>query len=303
MGERTEGSLDDGTLRTNQLAEAAWSATRDERSVRYHGRGSCRTGPAPYGTADPYGRRVHETCRTSGCLDLHHELLTRLLKKLGTRPIQAGVVNPGGYTYRVARTELIELKRSERTALGFPAKPTRSDGAAGRVGTALAAAGGPVGEWLVTLFRILRSYPFSSSHVPGRWPVEGLAEERMNYFPDEADHVASVRQDIATVLACATRLVGAEWVYDNLTLPLNAGRTSALPEAAPTVRSDETDALMGRMLWQRYLRHRSAGCDPHEALERGAREVTGLGVPHASREVRTALDEFEDAAASYAIAG
>ncbi len=238
-------------------------------------------------------------CRTNGCLDLHHELLARLLRKFEQRPINQGVANPGGYLHRVAGTELIEFRRSERISLGFPAKPSRTDGAAGRVAKTLAETGGPAGEWLVALFRILRSYPFSANHVPGRWPVEGLADERVSYLPGETDQVAAVRRDIATVVACATNLLGDEWVYHNLTLPLNTGTTTVLPATIQAVRSDETDALMGRMLWQSYLRHRGAGCDRHMALEFAAREVTGLSAPYASRDICAALDELEENATDY----
>lgn len=55
------------------------------------------------------------------------------------------------------RTELVEWHRSARVSQGFPAKPSRSDGVAGRV--VLALGEGLPGEhgWLVALFRIMRS--------------------------------------------------------------------------------------------------------------------------------------------------
>ena len=288
---------------TQQLADAAWLTARAERVVRYHAHGSCPTRHAPYGGHDPDAASVHTACRASGCLDLHHDLLARLMRKLGSHPDPSGIKDLGAYAYRVAGTELVEMKRAERTAVGFPAKPTRRDGAAGRVEVALEASGVD-GAWLVTLFRILRAYPFSPTHVPGRWPVDGLATERARYFPDETGQAAAVQRDIAGVLARAADLAGHQWVYDNLTLPLNAGGApSVLPDNHAASTDDDTHALMGRMLLQAYLRERSAGLGQREALAAAARRVTGLGAPAHTRDVQRALNELEDAAGGLALTG
>lgn len=305
MGERPdiEGRPGGADL-TRPLADAVWVATRADRAAHHHPHGHCPTRLAPYGTEDPVAATVHSTCRGVGCLDLHHELLARVMRKLDDHRDPAGIKNLSAYAYRMARTELVELKRAERTAVGFPAKPTRRDGAAGRVEAALEASG-PDGAWLATLFRILRAYPFSPTHVPGRWPVDGLAVERGQFFPDEPDQPAAVRRDIATVLTRAADLAGRSWVYDNLTLPLNAsGTPSALPESHRADDSDDqTHALMGRMLLRAYLRERAAGLTQRDALAVAARQVTGLGAPLHTRAVEQALNELEDAASGLAPTG
>lgn len=297
-------SVLDGTedTHTQKLAEAAWLASRDERNARGHAGGYCLTRSAPYGAKDPLAASVHPSCRASGCFDLLHELLARVLTKL--RISSVAINDLGAYAYRVACTELIDLKRSERAALGFPARPTRLDGAAGRVDGALRTVGGARAEWFSALFRILRSYPFTNTHVPGRWPVEGLAVERAHYFPDDCDQIERVRHDIATVIGRATAVAGHAWVYHNLTLPLNAGTAPALlPEAHPAHPVDTVHTLLSRMLWQEYARQRASGHPPQDALERAARAVTGRGAPSLTREVERALAELEDATRrEYAIA-
>lgn len=291
-------------LGVQQVAEAAWLVAREERSARFHGYGYCPTKVAPYGSADPEASGIRQICRVAGCLDLHHELIARLLKKLGSG-FGSAIDNPGAYGYRTARTELVDLKRRDRTAVGFPAKPTRLDGAAGRVDAALRMANGPDGEWLSILFRILRSYPFSPHHVAGRWPVDGLATERARHFPTDADQVAAVKRDITVVLERAGEIAGHRWVYDNLTLPLNAsGIPTELPGNCASDANNDLHALMGRMLWQAYLRERASGLDPHEALDAAAREVTGLGAPAHTQEVKQALAEIESGAdGCYPVAG
>ncbi len=290
---------DDRWSVTRTLADAAWLTARAERAARFHAHRACPTRVAPYGNRDPNARTVHPMCNNAGCLDLHHELITRVMRKLQAHPDRSRIHDLGAYAYRVAGTELVELKRAERTAVGFPAKPGRSDGAAGRVEASLKASEAD-GAWLRTLFGILRSYPFSLGHVSGRWPVEGLATERGRHFPQEADQVSAVRRDIARVMARAADVVGHQWVYDNLTLPLQAGgRPSALLEEVHATDADDgVHALMGRMLLEAYQRERATGLGQREALALAAYEVTGHIAPPHSRDVMQALRELDDAAAT-----
>ncbi len=277
-----------------RMAEAAWLATRDDRRARVHRNGFCLTKVAPYGGDDPLASRVHDVCRDSGCLDLLHELLARMLAKLGPDGSATAISDTGAYYYRVATRELVEIKRGERTALGFPAKPTRLDGAAGRVDAALRAGDETSGEWLGSLLRIMLAYPYSPHHVAGRWPVDGLATERAHHYPHEADQPDAVRHDIATVLACATDVAGRQWVYDNLTLPLNSsGPSTAIPETMAVEPRDETHALTGRLLAQAYRKHRAKGLAKRDAFTAAVLEVTGLEAPRHTRAIEQALSELE----------
>lgn len=274
------------------VAHAVWKETRSERSHRYHRGLYCPTRVAPYSTDDPYGRAIHEFCAASGCVDLLHDVIARVLTKLdaSTKP----VVNVAAFCYRVARRELVEVKRAERTKAGFSARPSRSDGVAGRVDAALQDTGNGTADWLVALFRILRAYPYSPTHIPGRWPVEGLMQERETRLPCEASSPEIVRAEIAHVLRVATTVAGYQWVYDNLTFPLHAhGADSELPETLSAPLEDRETTILSARLKESYQRLRLAGLSREEALNRAALTVTGLVAPALTADLVKALKELE----------
>lgn len=274
-------------------ATAAWQASRELRAARFHPAGACPTRSAPYGAADPQARGTHEICAASGCLDLFHEVTTRVLEKLDGADLSR-VADLAAFAFRIAGRELVEIGRAERTRLGFPARPTRGDGIPGRVNTALREAHAHQGEWLVALFRIMRSYPFSPRHVCGRWPVAGLVHERATILPGEASSAALVHREIGRVLSIARRVAGHDWVYANLLLPLNAhGSSAELSETLTTVTPDPETAILGAELTRTYQRFRLAGLSPQTAFARTSLEVVGLPAPLLTPELTEALEELE----------
>lgn len=278
-----------------QLATAAWRASAEERESRCHGGRGCPTRHVPYGDEDSGTDRADPACTATGCLDVFHELLTRMMGKMlryRSRAPQTRIVNPEAYARTVAKTELVEMLRARRLSAGFPAKPARLDGPVGRISEALAAQGGAEGEWLVALLRIMLSYPHSQSMIPGRWPVEGMLVERATYLP--CGGLDEVHRDIATVMTTARRHGGDGWAYEHLVLPLKScGPTAELPELrAETPDSD--DLILGRWLRRIYFRRRAAGSEPEAALSSACREVTGREAPRLCGEVAEAVRELEE---------
>ncbi len=288
----TRQGNDESLLRI--VAEAAWNASKEERGARFHQRGTCLTRVAPYGPADPNGQKAHEVCQLAGCLDLLHDLIVRVQQKLAAGPGLAAVDDLPAYAFRVARNELIELGRSERAALGFPAKPSRSDGVVARVNVALASAGGPRADWFVALFRIMRCYPFSTQHIPGRWPLDGLVLERERHLPDEVSTQFVVKSEIQRVLGVATEVAGQAWVYSTITLPLHAnGNRRELRDDEPDRDCHDIDHVMGNLLRGAYQAHRMRGLSRTEAFTRASMEVTGCRAPCQTPALRTALADLD----------
>lgn len=281
------------------LAEIAWQAARDERTARFHSLRRCPTAIAPYGPGDPEGLATHWACRRAGCLDLHHDLLTRMVQQLAKEPRRSSsgaIRNYGAYVRRVATTQLVELKRAEQVARGFPAKPAREDGAVRRVAEDLGSLGGVRGKWLVALFRIMRAYPFSTHHVPGRWPVEGLIEERAKLPDGHRPSASEVRRDILFVLRRTRELLGAIWVSDNLTMPLLSNATTEkLYDHHVLLPDDIATRILGRKLLVAYQRLQAAGLSGDEALKVASRRVCGVDLPRVTREIRGALRELAKA--------
>lgn len=229
-----------------------------------------------------------------------HELMSLAVVKIRVqreRHPSTPIANPGAYAERTMRSELVEWHRTARVAQGFPAKPSRSDGVAGRVVLALDGSGPGEHGWLVTLFRIMRSYPFSPDHVCGRWPVDGLCIERLNYFPDQPVGPETIRREISLVMAVARRVAGPQWVYDNLVMPLTSnGETCRLPEDWARDEELDLESLLSRWLRTSYLRHRAAGLARHAALRLASLEVTGLEPPEAGPALDLLLHELERSA-------
>ncbi len=287
-----EPSTDTDLLRV--VSRAAWLASHDERNSRFHSNGYCPTRVAPYSTADPDGTRVHEVCRVAGCLDLLHELLLRTLKKLKPKLTTTTIDDVSAYAFRTACRELTELRRAERIAQGFPAKPARGDGTAARINLALSSQPNESAEWLVALFRIMRSFPYSAQNLTGQWPVGGLVAERTRYLADQPSSPAVIRREAMLVLSIANSVAGHKWVYCNLILPLHAcGARSILEDSHSAPAEDCEVRLLSSMLRTTYQRYRAQGYSPQEAFERASVDVTGRPAPPPTSDTKAALSDLE----------
>lgn len=278
-------------IRIAPVAEAAWSAAHDERCSRLHRSAYCGTRSAPYGDKDPAGERLHPRCQAAGCLDLHHELMERMITQIrkGTARTPERTIQHTAYLSRVASTQLVELSRAARVKLGFPAKPTRDDGAAGRVTRALSEEAR--GQWLVALFRMLRAYPFRN-HVTGQWPLNGFAEECGKVLGPPVPTAEEIKADINHVLRVARTILGNAWVHDNVILPLLSHTpTLELFECYPSEGTNTTETLMA---WQLATTHRkllAQGVASEDALRRAFKRIYGVVL----REITPAINSaFED---------
>lgn len=281
-----------GATALEHVAQAAWTATRDERVNCYHRGNRCPTRSAPYGVDDPYGHAIHEARASAGCIDLLHDVIARVLTKLDAST--AKITDLAAYCYRIACREVVEVKRVERTSSGLPARPSRSDGVAGRVNAGLRSTGNGTGEWLVVLFRIMRTYPYSSRRAPGRWPISGLARERAALRPDEDSSPQVIRDEVSRVLTIAKEVAGHDWVYTNLTLPLQAhGAHSELPDTLSAPSNDAETTLLCAQLKENYQRLRRAGVPAEEAFGQASVLTTGLPAPRLNPELAEALEELE----------
>lgn len=215
----------DTTIDWRDVAQVLWPMTREWRDHLHGPNRCCPTRQVPYGDQDPEARRLSESCRTAGCLDNLHELLTATMGQL-ERADLSRVHDLTRFIARTARNEMVEMRRHERVAAGFPAKPTRCDGVPGRVNLTLATLPDPaLREWYPVLFRILRAYPFSPGRVSGVWPIDGLTAEKSRV--DGCTRLIATQQsrdeisgDIRAVLAIAEDVAGHAWVYDNIISPL-----------------------------------------------------------------------------------
>jgi len=281
------------------LAEAAWHITHAERSARFHRLTSCPTRTAPYGHTDPEGTGLHPACREAGCLDLHHDLLERMVNQLtrdNSRHPGRVIRNLPAYLMRVARSQLSEQKRAERVRIGARAKPTRSDGAPGRVLARFEGLGDLRREWLTRLFRIMRSYPFSPTHVPGRWPVDGLIEERAKLSDGHTPTREEIRKDIAFVTETAKRTLGARWVHENLTLPLISNDAfEELREEHAATDINLTDVVLGKQLVGLYQHLRSGALSPTTAFRLAADRIGGRAPDRITPDIFAILKDLDTA--------
>lgn len=281
------------------VAEAAWRVARAERSARFHHLADCPTRTAPYGRKDPDGTGLHPACQETGCLDLHHDLIERMVNQLtryNSRHPDRTVKNLPAYLARVARSQLSEQKRAERVRIGAQAKPTRNDGAAGRVVARFESLGDLRREWLTRLFRIMRSYPFTPAHVPGRWPVDGLVEERAK-LPD--GHIPSreeIKKDIAFVTDIARRTLGPRWVHENLTTPLlSNGTFEELREEHAATDIDLTSVVLGKQLVALYKHLRIDGLSRPRAFQLAADKIGGHAPDRVTPDILTILKDLDTA--------
>lgn len=218
------------TVEWREVAVLLWPLTREVRDQLHGPHTGCPTRRIPYSERDPDARWLSATCRAAGCLDHLHELLLATMNRLEHTDLST-VQDLPRFVSRVARNQLVELRRHERVAAGYPAKPTRTDGIPGRVCLALSSVADPASRsWFPVLFRILRAYPFAPGRTTATWPLDGLTAEKSGM--DGRPRLIASRQarqeiadDIHAVLAIAEQVAGRDWVYDNITSPLLAYRT------------------------------------------------------------------------------
>lgn len=289
------------------LAEVCWQGTsRARRSAHErHGRFRCPTPAAPYSERDPAGARVHPGCVSDECVDIFHDVLVEVRRRLARRSANSGRApdDPIPYAASIIPSVLTDRARSHRVSIGLAAKPGRADGVAARViGELHKHARTPVAAgWYEALFRILRDY----SHIEGRtmavWPVAWLAREKARHDgrprdPESRAYVVEIRRDIALVIDVATRSAGAEWVQRMIWQPLSTlvqptELTADLPVVSDAI---EDQALLG---WFRheYIVRRERGTAAVLAYRQAAHVVSGRvpGLP--PPDVMALLEDLDDA--------
>lgn len=232
----TRADFVQGVVSWQEVAAQIWTLTHETRNAMHGPHSLCPSRIVPYGPNDPDARRLHPACSAAGCLDHVHEVLALTITRMHHADL-SDVRDLPRYINRVVHHEVVELKRRDRVAVGFPAKPSRSDGVPGKVIAAIAARyPGVQGEWLITLFRIMRSYPFTEGRAAVAWPIDGFTAEKCRVdggvrAMGSSESRAEIRHDITLVLQIATEIAGRPWVYETILSPLMCYLTpTALPD-------------------------------------------------------------------------
>jgi hypothetical protein len=277
-----------------QLADLVWQGTAQFRRELHRSSGSarCPGSRAPYGSADPNGQQVPDSCLAAGCLDLVHEVLMTVQTNVQRR-LEAGTDRPAvddlaRYANVAVSRAVSDLGRRRRVARGLPAKPTRVDGVGQRVLAALSsqAPDAQTEAWWITLFRLVRAYPCRPGS-PGRgWPLDAWAEEKTRLdgrsrVPGSREARAEIETDIKRVLRTVGDEAGHGWRHENITLPLIAGSDPVAAEELPDWHPDHPvigppDEQVLRLLFEdAYCRFRSGGSGVVSAFRSAAAEVYG----------------------------
>jgi hypothetical protein len=296
------------------LAELIWQQTsRLRRSAhRAAGQARCWSRYAPYGPADPDGTRVRGDCLLAGCLDIVHDIYSAVEPRLAPAALRRkrnayGIRNHLRYANTVIGREVSDYERRRRVAIGLPAKPTRTDGAAAALLAALAeaAADEVATRWLHALFRMMRSY-VCLPHRPYGWPLERWSLEKT--VVDGIERVAGsdaarreISADMALVLRLAGEVAGARWLHENILDPLLAGGyvgqvdDHRLTAVTPAGLDEE---LIWRLFRDCYVDALSRGATRRQALTRSCRRVLGENTPKLTPRLRELLDDIEHEHAS-----
>jgi hypothetical protein len=234
--------------------EAWWQSLAAARR-RAHA-GPCPAKAAPYSDADPRGDRLPESCRTSGCLDLLHELFGALAPRLaqpGSPP-----VNPAAYWATAAANHQTDAYHKRRTARGGVAKPDRRRGVVpGRIAAALS------DPWQDRLLTEVLAFAAADGPLGApEWPYERWAALRAAVLDAPAGRPADIRADVDRVLEVALEVAGSSWVSERILDPLR--RRSSVPLDERTTEPDSTDVAV-RSLALLYREHRSKSHRPEEA--------------------------------------
>jgi len=289
-------------LPISQLALVCWRGSASARRAIHveHGRAGCPTPTPPYGESDPTGSGIKEVCLTDECLDIYHDALfgtsDRLYRrwKTGARP-----ADPVRYAASVVRTVLSDRQRTARTAIGWPAKPTRRDGKAAIVNAHLLATAPNenLGQWYITLFRIMRAYATHPDRADASWPIRGLAQERSRYIPSNHPTIQAekvVREDIHHVLRAAEQAVGKPWVHQIIWHPLLCGlSTVEIPDDLLSPGGDLEDEVLTNWFREEYLHWRRRGATRTNAYKNAARTISGREVLNPTPDLMRILSDVE----------
>jgi hypothetical protein len=293
-------------IERSALAELIWQQTsRLRRSAhRAAGQARCWNRYAPYGPADPNGTRMRGDCLLAGCLDIVHDIYSAVEPRL----TRASTRNPYdirdhlGYANTVIGREVSDYERRRRVAVGLPAKPTRTDGAAAAILAALteAAKDETAGSWLHALFRMMRSYVCLPHRAQG-WPLERWAVEKtlVDGIERSASGDAARREisvDITIVLRVSAEAAGARWLHDNILDPLLAtGYLDQVDDRLSAVSAGGLDEeLVWRLFRDCYVNALARGASRRQALTRSCRRVLGEETPKLTPRLRELLDDIED---------
>ena len=235
-----------------------------------------------------------------GCLDIAHDIILAVSMRLATD--STPVRHDGRYVNSLVSREISNYERSQRSALGLPAKPTRSDGVAGKVIAELGrrAATEEEGEWLVQLFRMIRAYACRMHHGSD-WPIDHwLATKhavggRLQF--DHSDECAEIKREVVLVLATARDVAGQIWVHHNILHPLLVNRyAEQIDDAALALSAIEAEDPFRHnadRFGMAYIFARQAGDNTEEAFRTAFRQVFDRNPPVLSRELRGHLRTME----------
>jgi hypothetical protein len=290
------------------LAELIWQQTgRLRRSAHQAaGQARCWNRYAPYGPADPDGTRVRGDCLLAGCLDIVHDIYSAVEPRLTRAP--KGKRNPYDirdhlrYANTVIGREVSDYERRRRVAVGLPAKPTRTDGAAAAILAALTALAVDevTARWLHALFRMMRSYVCLPHRLYG-WPLERWSAEKtlidgIERITGSDDARREITADIALVVRLAGEVAGARWLHENILDPLVAGGSVGQVDdhRLMSVGSAGLDEeLIWRLFRDCYVDALARGASRRQALTRSCRRVLGEDTPKLTPRLRELLDDIE----------
>lgn len=284
-----------------ELAQVCWRGTVIVRRNAHlsHGRLRCPTPVAPYTEGDPRGDRVKDVCRVDECLDIYHDVLVSTSDRLRRRWAIAPPADPVRYAASVVPTVVVNRERALRTAMGWPAKPTRADGKAAAVNAHLmtTAGDGLSGQWYVALFRILRAFATRLDRRDANWPLDGLAREKSKYLPvrlPAATAEAGVSEDIRHVLHTAEQAVGREWVHQMIWHPLIRGVVAMdVPDDLLAPNGELENQVLTTWFRDEYLNRRARGIAAADAFKAAARTVSGREMPDPDQAILCLLQELE----------
>ncbi|TDD60680.1 hypothetical protein E1263_10415 [Kribbella antibiotica] len=262
------------------LAEFVWfgTATLRRRAHVAAGQPACPTRDAPYSSTIAM---VHQLCRDSDCLGIMHDVYARVLRRLEKlgKSLEMIAERPG-YVRRIVESQVADCEREARVRRGLPAKPTRNDGAAGRVNEALDEC--TEAGWLKTLFRMMRGYACRDGRASSAWPVDAWCNEKSSHDGvlrgiGTTTARAELMSDIQAVIQTAGRVAGKPWVNDQILHPL---QTCLVPlddayDRASSQQAQHADVVAVSDLRQRFRRLTLAGMPSDAALRQSALEVLG----------------------------
>lgn len=289
-------------LPLTQLAIVCWNGTAGARHTSHvrHGRGGCPTTTPPYGERDPRGLGIKGVCLADDCLDIYHDVLFETGARLSRRAASGAVpADPVRYAATIVRTVLSDRQRAARTAIGWPAKPTRRDGKSAVVNAHLiaSAADEATGQWHVALFRILCAYATRPDRRDAVWPVAGLTMEKNSHHRGACRGIATeveVRDDIRYVLHAAEQAVGKAWIHQIIWHPLLCGVSSVeISGDLLAADGDLADQVLTGWFRSEYLLRRDRGQAMVDAFKGAARVVSGRELEDPDGDVISLLHDLE----------